>query len=107
MRRRRPSNKIIRHIKQREKIVFSPKGNLNTVLVLYIFTSSERRELLTEREELLLKINFSTDTTIVLAVLRRCYSPYLIVESVSFVLLRDVPSIPKKQLNYMSRDVSV
>ena len=36
--------------------------------------SSGRREL-TERRELLLKIDFSTDTTIVLVKLRRCQSP--------------------------------
>ena len=34
-RRRRCSNKIILHTKQREYVIFSPKGNLNTVLVLY------------------------------------------------------------------------
>ena len=33
--RRRRSNRIIRRRKQRESVIFSPKGNLYTVLVLY------------------------------------------------------------------------
>ena len=33
--RRRRSNKIIRRTKQRESVIFSPIGNLNTVLILY------------------------------------------------------------------------
>ena len=51
----------------------SPKGKLNTVLVLYttpVWTFSRLQDdVNSQRRELFLKIDFSTDTTIVLAVL--------------------------------------
>ena len=64
--RRRRSNKIIRRTKQRESVIFSAKGNLNTVLVLYTTPawafSRLQDDVNSQRRELFFKIDFNTDT---------------------------------------------
>ena len=64
--RRRRSNKIIHRTKQRESLIFSPKGNLNTVLVLYTTQawafSRLQDDVNSQRGELFFKIDFNTDT---------------------------------------------